>query len=112
MSTNTSNPSWGPWILMSNETLQLYLEGSWTYEIDLQGCRSSAALLDFVCQIAGKAWATPDVVGHMVIALNQTLLPQAFLCSGCSYTTHLGYTIAPDQVSNLVERRIEEKGGR
>jgi hypothetical protein len=51
------------------------------YEIDLEELRSSAQVLDVICQIAEKTWATSRIVGDLVRALNLLLEPQANLCS-------------------------------
>ena len=46
------------------------------YEIDLESCTSSAQVLDWLCQIAGKSWSTPWLLGHLLIAFNLLLYPQ------------------------------------
>lgn len=49
-------------------------------------------MLDCIAQVAGKVWATPDVVGNFVQALNDLLQPQAHLCSG-------GRAMTDDQIT-------------
>jgi hypothetical protein len=51
------------------------------YEIDLDRCTTSAAVLDWICQIANKTWATDTVLAALVRQLNALLEPQANLCS-------------------------------
>jgi hypothetical protein len=79
--------TWGPWRLDAERlALDCYLDGSWTYEVDLERCTTSAEVLDWIAQVSGKGWfdaADPDaqVVGHLVMALDALLCPQATLCS-------------------------------
>ena len=67
------------------ELLALYLgdpqTGAWAYEIDLERCRTSAQVLDWIMQVASKIWATDAVIAGLVRALNDVLDPQATLCS-------------------------------
>lgn len=51
------------------------------YEIDLEEIKSSAAILDWLFQVAGKSWATPQVLADLVEALDEVLDPQANFCS-------------------------------
>lgn len=52
------------------------------YEIDLDECRTSAQVLDWICQIAHKTWATDAVLAALVRQLDRVLRPQVNLCSG------------------------------
>lgn len=56
--------------------------GKWTYEVDLDECGTSAAVLDWIVQVAGKIWATDEVVAGLVRKLDEVLDLQATLCSG------------------------------
>ncbi len=71
--------SWGDWTYKPNATLD-YRGGR--YEIDLEDCTTSAAVLDWLCQVACKNWG-PPALGHLVEAFNDTLRPQSSLCSCC-----------------------------
>ena len=73
---------WGPWVLeTSTRVLALYSDhGDYLYEIDLDGCTTPAVVLDWLCQVAGKTWATDDVLAGLVRALDDVLHPQANLC--------------------------------
>jgi hypothetical protein len=51
------------------------------YAIDLERFTSSAEVLDFIMQVAGKTWATDACLAGLVRALNDILNPQVFLCS-------------------------------
>ena len=79
MSERMPPTSWGPWVLW-RESLELVHEGE-DYAVDLEWCRTSAEVLDWIAQIDGKAWGTPEVVGHLAAALCALLSPQATLCS-------------------------------
>jgi hypothetical protein len=52
------------------------------YEVDLEDCaRSSAAMMDWIFQVARKSWATDKCVASLIHALNDLLQPQRYLCS-------------------------------
>jgi hypothetical protein len=52
------------------------------YEVDLEECTTSAEMLDWIMQVAGKSWATPEIVAGLVQAFADILDPQRHLCSG------------------------------
>jgi hypothetical protein len=78
--------SWEPWHLDAGQ-LTLWTEaGGYRYDVDLDECRSSAQVLDWICQIAGKQWGSTEaehsqIVAGLVNALIGVLHPQANLCS-------------------------------
>jgi hypothetical protein len=75
-----THPSWGEWHLDTSNLTLVFRH--WTlYYIDLEDCTTSAATLDVIFQIASKTWATPDVIGGLIQALDDILHPQATLCS-------------------------------
>jgi hypothetical protein len=45
-------------------------DGEEWYEIDLEKCRTSAKTLDWIAQVGSKLWATDEVLGGLVRALN------------------------------------------
>lgn len=50
-------------VLADNLTIQILTDsGSWLYEIDLERCQGSAALLDALFQVLYKSWCTPQVI--------------------------------------------------
>jgi hypothetical protein len=51
------------------------------YPIDLETLTSSAEVLDMICQVAMKEWATAGCISGLVRAINDLLQPQAHLCS-------------------------------
>jgi len=51
------------------------------YEVDLEQCGSSAAILDWIFQILHKCWATPDMMYELLQKLDHTLEPQRNFCS-------------------------------
>lgn len=72
--------TWGEWHL-DPTVYVLYTEaGGYRYEVDLERCLTSAEVLDWICQIAGKIWDEP-IVGDLVQAIDDVLRPQANLCS-------------------------------
>ena len=53
------------------------------YEVDLRDAAiSSAAMLDWIIQVASKPWCTAEDVGYLVAAFTVLIDPQATLCSG------------------------------
>ena len=78
--------NWGSWHL-DREIRVLWTEaGGYRYEVDLDTCTSSARVLDWIMQIAGKVWGSTAaehyvIVGGLVNALNAVLRPQGNLCS-------------------------------
>jgi hypothetical protein len=74
---------WGPWRL-NEETLALellhYGRLEPSYEVDLEHCRTSAEALDWIAQVTGKRWATVEIVGNLVRAMDELLKFQANLC--------------------------------
>jgi hypothetical protein len=77
--------AWGPWVYQKeNLTLQYApRDGHWWYEVDLEKCVSSAAILDRIFQIRSKRedLVSAEDIGHLVAALNDLLQPQANVCS-------------------------------
>jgi hypothetical protein len=59
----------------------LTLTGPWDYEIDLETCRSSAEVLDWIVQVSHKTWAGPNVIADLVLALDALLHLQGSMCS-------------------------------
>lgn len=51
------------------------------YEVDLERCRTSAEVLDWIVQIHRKCWG-PDAVSDLVSAFSFLLKPQQTMC-GC-----------------------------
>lgn len=77
--------TWGRWKFVQKNLTLFYEPGKevhtdW-YEVDLEECLTSAAVLDWIAQIASKIWATNDCIGNLVRALNDLLNPQSNLCS-------------------------------
>jgi hypothetical protein len=46
----------------------------------LERCATAAAVLDWIMQVAGKAWTTDAITGALVRALDDLLDPQTRLC--------------------------------
>jgi len=56
-------------------------KGTYLYNVDLGRCKTSAQVLDWVIQVSKKNWATPELIGMLVVALDKELDLQANLCS-------------------------------
>jgi hypothetical protein len=70
---------WGEWEY-DNKAFVITHRGA-GYEVDLERCATSAQMLDYIFQVAGKAWITPKDLGDLVQALDDLLSPQGTLCS-------------------------------
>ena len=69
----------GRWTVhLDNLTIAHADEGYW---IDLERCRTTAQVLDWIMQIAHKSWADDGTLASLVRALDHALRPQATLCS-------------------------------
>jgi hypothetical protein len=54
---------WGVWRYHeSNRTLEARDEGGYLYEIDLERCRTSAEVCDWIFQVSHKTWATDAIL--------------------------------------------------
>jgi len=70
---------WGKWVFDAKHlTLKHSTE---EYEIDLENIHSSAAILDWIFQIQGKAWADATTMYDLLRAFDDILAPQANYCS-------------------------------
>ena len=90
-------PPWGPWTLHRRRAVLTHRASH--YEIDLDSCRHSPEVLDWICQITGKSWADNACIAGLVRALNDVLEPQACLCS---FGQHL--TITKADIRSLINR--------
>jgi len=87
-----------------NLTLALVLDDyGLAYEVDLENCRTSAEVLDWIIQTSGKVWATHDVIAGLVLALDHLLDLQANHCS-------CGEERGPVNVRELLARRYDGAG--
>ncbi len=51
------------------------------YEFDLERCTSSAEILDWIFQFAGKDWGSGEDMADLIRAIRDTLNPQRNFCS-------------------------------
>jgi len=63
---------WGHWRYVKRDLALEYItdDGYMRYDITLNRCRTSAQILDWLCQISQKSWATPEDVGNLLKALD------------------------------------------
>lgn len=85
--------TWGPWILNARNWTLIHVDAQY-YEIYLENIRSSALLLDYIFQIAGKQWCSESDAGYLLKAFQELFHPQRTLCSSgvakaFDPTTHL-----------------------
>lgn len=83
---------WGNWKFKRSNLTLIWKTGRFTYEIDLETIRDSAAMLDWIFQFRRYGQATAEDVNNLLEALH-TLNPQANLCS-----TKMSKTINPRAV--------------
>jgi hypothetical protein len=70
--------AWGGWVYDAELMTLTYKN----YELDLEWFTNPAKMLDMIFQVAGKIWATREVVGDLIAALDDVMYPQSTLCSG------------------------------
>jgi hypothetical protein len=51
------------------------------YPVALQQMQNAAQILDWICQVAGKAWIDASDLGWLVKEINQRVHPQTWACS-------------------------------
>jgi hypothetical protein len=73
--------TWGDW-KFDGEFLVLHDADGNDYEINLLDFKTSAGVLDWIFQMAGKTWVTPLQLGNLIQAIDDIFGPQATLCSG------------------------------
>jgi len=87
---------WGPWVFHANTWTLEYIHNGWWYEVDLFRCKTSAEILDWLCQIHEKPWTSLEDIGHLLAALNDLSDGlQSKVCSG-------GLEIGPIKWEELV----------
>ncbi len=62
--------------------LDVFKNGHAVYYIAFEYCTTSAQVLDWLAQISQKTWASPTLLGLVVIALDKALGLQSNLCGG------------------------------
>jgi hypothetical protein len=50
------------------------------YEIDLDRCTNSAEVLDWISQVSKKTWATSEMIGDLVLKIDEVLNLQKNIC--------------------------------
>lgn len=77
-SLKTKKGNYGPWRFKKDLILHHTKTG---YEIDLNECNTSAEILDWIFQVAGKSWATDKTIADLIRALEDLIDPQQNICS-------------------------------
>ena len=70
---------WGDWTLEPNSMTLTHLPSEYTIELDL--ARTPAEMLDWIFQIRGKVWMSPEAMADFLGAIDDILAPQERLCS-------------------------------
>src|SRR5262249_26303173 len=70
---------WGKWKLDPQSRELVHTDT--LYSIALDDIHSSAAMLDWIFQIQGKAWCDPQTMSDLLAAFRAILQPQANYCS-------------------------------
>ena len=74
-----SGDTWGNWRYDSRLLVLTHVPHD--YEIRLDECSTSAETLDWIFQVASKAWMTDKDTADLIHALHDILKPQVTLCS-------------------------------
>ncbi|MFC1861503.1 hypothetical protein ACFLYL_04460 [Chloroflexota bacterium] len=77
---------WGRWKYNHGthclEVVKLLGGHKFRYEVDLNRYNTGAKLLDWIYQVQGKNWISPDDVADLVYSLDDIVNVQSELCSG------------------------------
>ena len=57
---------WGNWRFDAERLVLVYQKGRHNYEVDLERMTNSSHTLDWIFQVAGKTWASAEVLGQLV----------------------------------------------
>ncbi len=72
---------WGPWRYDKKVAVLVWeQEKGDRYEVDLERCVDAGSTLDWIAQAATKGDATPEVIGNLVLALDELFHLQATTC--------------------------------
>jgi hypothetical protein len=99
---------WGSWVLDVERWCLVFEDKPYFYEVDLERIRDSAAALDWIYQILGKAWATSRVMRDLLNAIDDVIDPQASLCGGAMGGGRGGSVIANPVA--FLRKRVETIG--
>jgi len=75
-----ANTVWGDWKYDARTFELTFRRNRHLYNVDLDQCRDSAEVLDWIMQVQ-KNWTTTEDLGHLVEALRDILHPQGSMCS-------------------------------
>lgn len=74
---------WGNWTLDPQTRQLVYDDGNVpSYEVNIDEMNSSARALDWIYQLHGKTWMTPQGVHDLLTAIDEIIGGQSSLCSG------------------------------
>ena len=91
--------TWGDWDLDKEALVLRHKEIQ--YEIYLDECNSSAQILDWIIQVSQKSWATDDVIGELIRALDDILGIQGHFCGGGQSREAKGKELAKVYIERL-----------
>ncbi len=77
--TTVNKPEWNGWMYDKLRIVLIWSKPH--YEVDVEQCRTSAHLLDWIFQVETKGWADDACIAGLIRALSELLDPQATLCS-------------------------------
>ena len=74
----------GRWIFDAQHLVLDFVDanGRWIYDVDLERCRTSAEVLDWIIQVRKKQWACDAVLADLIRQLDDVLDLQSSTC-GC-----------------------------
>ena len=81
MRSVSERTQFGPWRYDPALLTLTFYEGKRAgYEVDLERMPTSAAMLDWIFQVRGKSWCTPEAMAALLEALDEILDPQSGMC--------------------------------
>lgn len=104
--TRRAKRTWGNWVL-NHSTHELCYKGTYDYHIDLNRCRDSAQVLDWIQHVCGKNFAhkDPQCMFDLVCALKDILQIPAGYCEWG--VAGVGPVDVRKRIKELDERREE-----
>ena len=94
---------WGNWFYFQKRFALTYQPEARSYSVDLDKCRNSAEVLDWMLQVTHKTWMTPKGACDFVQAITDVLYPQGNICSGGT-----DKTIEPREVARSRGYTVED----
>jgi hypothetical protein len=99
---------WGSWKLEADDVLLLEHESG--YLVRLDEMTTSAQVLDWIMQVAGKSWSAGGAIDGLLAAIDDIVDPQATLCSGGFEQSSSGGPLTGEAIRRTLAARVFDRG--